>query len=108
MLIACACACRTSALVTALKSSTVAYAQFRNVQKAHIQANLARKAQQEGQEEDELDSDARSVLAEELDDDEYREHEERRPVLQVLQLVKPVETRWNSTMFMIQRWVSLL
>ena len=104
----CACPCRTSALVTALKSSTVAYAQFWNVQKAHIQANLARKAQQEGQEEDELDSDARSVLAEELDDDEYREHEERRPVLQVLQLVKPVETRWNSTMFMIQRWVSLL
>ena len=94
--------------MTALKSSTVAYAQFRNVQKAHIRANLARKAQQERQEEEELDSDAHSISAEELDDDEYREHEERRPVMQVLQLVKPVETRWNSTMFMIQRWVSLL
>ena len=108
MLIACACPCRTSALVTAFKSSTVAYAQFWNVQKAHIRANLARKAQQEGQEEEELDSDAHSISAEELDDDEYREHEERRPIMQVLQLVKPVETRWNSTMFMIQRWVSLL
>ena len=94
--------------MTALNSSTVAYAQFRNLQKDHIRANLARKAQQEGREEDELDSDARSISAEELDDDEYREHEEWRPVTQVLQMVKPVETRWNSTMFMVQRWVPLL
>ena len=43
------------------------------------------------------------AAAEEVEDDEYREHEERRPVTQLLQLVKPVDTRWNSTMYMIQR-----
>ena len=50
-----------------------------------------------------LDSDAGSEAAEEVEDDEYRETEARRPVTQLLQLVKPVETRWNSTMYMIQR-----
>ena len=50
-----------------------------------------------------LDSDAVSESAEEVEDDEYREHEERRPVTQLLQLVKSVDTRWNSTMYMIQR-----
>ena len=50
-----------------------------------------------------LDSDAASEDAEEVEDDEYREHEERRPVTQLLQLVKPVDTRWNSTMYMVQR-----
>ena len=86
-----------------MRSSTVAYAQFRKLQKEHIQANLARRAQEQGQEVVDLDSDAGSEAAEELDDDEYREHEERRPVTQLLQLVKPVETRWNSTMYMVQR-----
>ena len=81
----------------------MAYAQFRKLQKEHIQANLARRAQEQGQEVVDLDSDAGSEAAEELDDDEYREHEERRPVTQLLQLVKPVETRWNSTMYMVQR-----
>ena len=86
-----------------MRSSTVAYAQFRQLQKEHIQANLARRAQQQGQEVVDLDSDAVLEAAEEVDDDEYREHEERRPVTQLLQLVKPVETRWNSTMYMVQR-----
>ena len=82
----------------------MAYAQFREFQKEHIRANLARLAQEEGQEEVvDLDSDAVSEAAEEVEDDEYREHEERRPVTQLLQLVKPVETRWNSTMYMMQR-----
>ena len=86
-----------------MRASTVAYAQFREFQKEHIRANLARLAQEEGQEEVvDLDSDAASEAAEEVDDDEYRENEERRSVTQLLQLVKPVETRWNSTMYMIQ------
>ena len=50
-----------------------------------------------------LDSDAVLEAAEEVEDDEYREHEERRPVTQLLQLVKPVEMRWNSTVYMIQQ-----
>ena len=86
-----------------MNSSTVAYAQFRKLQKEHIQANLAKRAQEQGQEVVDLDSDAASEAAEEVEDDEYRENEERRPVTQLLQLVKPVETRWNSTMYMIQR-----
>ena len=86
-----------------MRSSTVAYAQFRLFQKEHIKANLARRAEQQEQEVVDLDNDAVSEAAEEVDDDEYREHEERRPVTQLLQLVKPVETRWNSTMYMIQR-----
>ena len=79
------------------------YARFCELQKEHIQANLAKRAQEEGREEMGLDSDAALEAAEEVEDDEYREHEERRPVTQLLQLVKPVETRWNSTMYMIQR-----
>ena len=81
----------------------MAYAQFREFQKEHIRANLARRAQEEGQEVVDLDSDAASEAAEEVDDDEYRENEERRPVSQLLQLVKLVDTRWNSTMYMMQR-----
>ena len=81
----------------------MAYAQFRELQKKHIRANLARRAQEEGQEVVDLDSDAASEAAEEVDDDKYRENEERRPVTQLLQLVKPVDTRWNSTMYMMQR-----
>ena len=50
-----------------------------------------------------LDSNAASEAAEEVDDDEYRKHEERRLLIQLLQFVKPVQTRWNSTMHMIQR-----
>ena len=86
-----------------MRSSTVAYAQFRQFQEEHIKANLARHAQQQAGEVVDLDSDAVSEAAEEVEDDEYREHEERRPVTQLLQLVKPVDTRWNSTMYMIQR-----
>ena len=86
-----------------MRASTVQYAHFRELQKEHIWANLAKRAQEEGREEMGLDSDAASEAAEEVEDDEYREHEERRPVTQLLQLVKPVETRWNSTMYMIQR-----
>ena len=75
------------------------------MQIAHIQHNLQQQAQQEGQEEvDELDSDASSISAEEVEDDEYRRGEERWPITQVLQMVQPVDTRWNSTLFMIQRW----
>ena len=85
-----------------MRSSTVAYAQFRQLQKEHIQANLAKRAQGQGQEVVDLDSDVASEV-EEVEDDEYREHEERRPVTKLLQLVKPVDTRWNSTMYMIQR-----
>lgn len=81
----------------------MAYAQFRQLQKEHIQANLAKRAQEQGQEVVDLDSDVASEAAEEVEDDEYRENEARRPVTQLLQLVKPVETRWNSTMYMIQR-----
>ena len=96
--------CRTSATVTAMRASTVSYSHFRELQKEHIRANLAKRAQEEGREEvEDLDSDVVSEAAEEVEDDEYREHEERRPVTQLLQLVKPVETRWNSTMYMIQR-----
>ena len=86
-----------------MRSSNVEYAQFRQLQKEHIQANLAKRAQEQGQEVVDLDSDAASEAAEEVEDDEYRENEERRPVTQLLQLVKPVDTRWNSTMYMIQR-----
>ena len=81
----------------------MAYAHFRQLQKEHIQANLARRAQEQGQEVVDLDSDAASEDAEEVEDDEYGEHEERRPVTQLLQLVKPMDTRWNSTMYMVQR-----
>ena len=63
----------------------MSYAQFCELQKEHIRANLARRAQEEGQEEVvDLDSDAALEAAEEVDDDEYREHEERRPVTQLL------------------------
>ena len=86
-----------------MRSSTVAYAQFRQFQEEHIKANLARRAQQQAGEVVDLDSDAVSEAGEELSDDEYKEHEERRPVTRLLQLVKPVDTRWNSTMYMIQR-----
>ena len=79
------------------------YAHFRDLQREHIRANLAKRAQEEGREVVDLDSDAPLEAAEEVEDDEYREQEERRPVTQLLQLVKPVETRWNSTMYMIQR-----
>ena len=85
--------CRTSATVSTMRSSTVAYAHFRQLQKEHIQANLARRAQEQGQEVVDLDSDAASEAAEEVEEDEYREHEERRLVTQLLQLVKPVQTR---------------
>ena len=81
----------------------MAYAHFQQLQEEHIQANLARRAQEQGQKVVDLDSDAVSEAAEEVDDDEYREHEEHRPVTQLLQLVKPVETRWNNTMYMMQR-----
>ena len=81
----------------------MAYAQFRQFQEEHIKANLARRAQRQAGEVVDLDSDAVSEAAEELSDDEYREHEERRPVTRLLQLVKPVDTRWNSTMYMIRR-----
>ena len=53
---------------------------------------------------DELDSDASSILAEEVENDEYRRGEEWRPITQVLQMVQPIDTRWNSTLFIIQRW----
>ena len=97
--------CRTRALVTALRASTRAAQEFRAVQMAHIRRNLQRQAQQEGREEvDELDSDASSISAEEVEDDEYRRGEERRPITQVLQMVQAVDTRWNSTLFMMQRW----
>ena len=86
-----------------MRASTVAAAHFRQLQKEHIQANLAKRDQEQGQEVVDLDSDAASEAAEEVEDDEYRETEARRPVTQLLQLVKPVETRWNSTMYMIQR-----
>ena len=62
----------------------MAYAQFCELQKEHIRANLARRAQEEGQEVVDLDSDAASEAAEEVDDNEYRENEERRPVTQLL------------------------
>ena len=81
----------------------MAYAHFRQLQKEHIQANLARRGQEQGQEVVDLDSDAGSEATEEVEEDEYKEHEERRPVTQLLQLVKPVQTRWNSVMYMIQR-----
>lgn len=97
--------CRTRALATALRASTRAAQEFRAVQMAHIRRNLQRQAQREGREEvDEVDSDASSISAEEVEDDEYRRGEERRPITQVLQMVQPVDTRWNSTLFMIQRW----
>ena len=105
MLVFIAYPCRTRALVTALRASTRAAEEFRAVQRAHIQHNLQRRAEQEGQEQvDELDSDASSISAEEVEDDEYRGGEERRPITQVLQMVQPVDTRWNSTLFVIQRW----
>ena len=82
----------------------MSYAQFRELQKEHIRANLGRRAQEEEWEEVvDLDSDVALEAAEEVGDDEYRDHEEHRPVTQLLQLVKPVDTRWNSTMYMMQR-----
>lgn len=104
MLIALTYVCRTSATATFMRSSSVAYAEFRKFQLEHIRDNLEKRAQREGRERaEEVDSDDGSVSAEEVPDDEYKEHEERRPVMQLLQLVKPVDTRWNSTMYMIQR-----
>ena len=72
------------------------------MQIAHIKCNLEQQAEQEGQEQ--VDSDASSISAEEVEDDEYRRGEERRPITQVLQMVQPIDTRWNLTLFMIQRW----
>ena len=86
-----------------MRSSTVAYANVRQLQKEHIQANLAKRDQEQGQEVVDLDNDAASEATEEVEDDKYRENEARRLVTQLLQLVKPVETRWNSTMYMIQQ-----
>ena len=86
--------CRTRALATALRASTRAAQEFRAVQMAHIRCNLQRQAQWEGREEvDEVDSDASSISAEEVEDDEYRRGEERWPITQVLQMVQPVDTR---------------
>ena len=62
----------------------MAYAHFQQLQKERIQANLAKRAQEQGQEVVDLDSDVASEATEEVDDDEYREHEERRPVMQLL------------------------
>ena len=99
-----ACLYRTTALVTALRASTLAAEEFRELQRAHIRRNLQRLAEPEGRERvDEPESDASSISAEEVEDDEYREGEAWRPITQVLQMVKPVATRWNSTFFMIQR-----
>lgn len=85
--------------MTAMRASTKSYAEFRN-----LQVEIIRKNRGEEQMED-ADSDSQSVSAEEVTDDEFKEkpREERRPLTQVLQLVKPVETRWNSTFYMMQR-----
>ena len=58
----------------------MAYAQFRQLQKEHIQANLAKRAQEQGQEVVDLDSDVASEATEEVEDDEYKENEARRLV----------------------------
>ena len=79
-----------------LRASTKAYAQFRKLQEDLIRRN--------GREQ-QSDSDAASVSDEEVTDDEFEKSpvEERRPITRVLQLVLPVETRWNSTFYMMQR-----
>ena len=87
------------------QASARAVEEFRVAQRAHIQRNLQWQAEQEGREQvDELDSNASSISAKEVEEDKYRGVEERRPITQVLQMVQPVDTRWNSTLFMIQRW----
>ena len=82
-----------------MRASTKSYAEFRN-----LQVEIIRKNRGEEQMED-ANNDSQSVSAEEVTDDEFKEkpREERRPLTQVLQLVKPVETRWNSTFYMMQR-----
>jgi hypothetical protein len=79
-----------------MRASSKNYAEFRKLQLEIIQRNKG-----DGEE----DSDVEELSAEEVSGDELPESpaEERRPLKQVLQLVKPVETRWNSTFFMLQR-----
>lgn len=86
-----------------MRASNTAYAEFRALQVEQIEKNLAEQAERSGGPRQEVDSSATPVEEEELPDDEYRPDESRRPITQVLQLVNSVETRWNSTMFMIQR-----
>jgi hypothetical protein len=86
-----------------MRASTKSYAEFRKLQENIIRKNRG-DDQAEADPDEEL-SDAPSVSAEEITEDELPESpdQERRPLTRVLQLVKPVDTRWNSTYFMIQR-----
>ena len=86
-----------------MRASTEKYAEFRTLQIEQIERNLAEEAERLGQPRREVDSSAPPVEEEEVEDDEYRENESTRPLKQVLQLARPVENRWNSTMFMVQR-----
>ncbi len=95
--------CRTTAFVNTMRASNTAYAEFRALQIEQIEKNLAEQAEREGQPRQDVDTSAPAVEEEEVPDDEFKEKEARRPITQVLQVSRPVETRWNSTMFMIQR-----
>jgi len=72
-----------------------------------LQLKGIREEQRESDEE--VDPDSAAVSAEEVSEEEAlsSDEEETRPRRRVLQLVRPVETRWNSTFFMIQRYVQL-
>ena len=78
-----------------VRASTKVSEQLRRLQLEAI------RAEAEG---DEVSSDAPSVSAEEVTEDEAVEagQPERRRRC-ILQLVAPVETRWNSKLYMVQR-----
>lgn len=105
--------CRVAAFVKMMNASTKAYTQFRGIQQEAIRRDATPEERALVEEED-----AASVSAEEVSDDEPPEtadpgpdeeegghplEEEDRPLKRVLQLVSPVETRWNSTFYMLQR-----
>ena len=87
--------CRCQALVSFMRSSTKASAQLRRLQLDAIR-------QESGGEG--LNSDSEAISAEEVTEDERPDGEPLPQMRRVLQLVRPVDTRWNSTFFMVQRY----
>jgi hypothetical protein len=81
-----------------MRASTKASAQLRRLQLEEIR-------RERGSDDDGVNSDSAALSAEEVTEDEAPAEEgEAMPKLRrVLQLVRPVETRWNSTLFMVQR-----
>ena len=87
---------RVSALVNHMRASAKATAELRRMQVEIIrEGNNA------------VSSDEEGVSASEVPSDESGEGGRRPNLRRVLQLVRSMDTRWNSTFFMLQRAVRL-